>query len=91
MALSMVMVKVVSVEPTADTHLALMEGKTLYAIKDDQDTVQPYGFIVDYRPIEYIQKYIDEANHMIVGLPEELTDDDWIVWEFAGDVIVEEY
>lgn len=89
--LSMVMVKVVSVEPTADTQLQSMEGKTLYAIKDDKDNYQPYGFIVDYRPIEYIQRYIDEANNMIVGMPIELADDDWIVWEFACDVTVEEY
>ena len=53
--------------------------------------VQPYGFIVDYRPIEYVQKYIEEANNMIVGLPEELADDDWIVWEFACDITVEEW
>lgn len=89
--LSRVMVKVVSVEPTADTKLQSMEGRTMYAIKDDNDSYQPYGFIVDYRPIEYIQKYIDEANNMIVGMPIELADDDWIVWEFACDVTVEEY
>ena len=89
--LSMVMVKVVSVEPTADTQLHSMEGKTLYAIKDDKDNYQPYGFIVDYRPIEYIQRCIDEANNMIVGMPKELADDDWIVWECACDISVIEY
>lgn len=89
--LSMVMVKVVSVEPTIDTQLQSMEGKTLFAIKDDKDIFQPYGFIVGYRPIEYIQGCIDEANNMIVGMPEELADDDWIVWEFACDIMVEEY
>lgn len=89
MALSMVMVRVVSVSPSAD--IEVKEGCTMYAIKDDHDKVQPYGFIVSYRPIEYIQRYIEIANSMIVGLPEELTDNDWIVWEFANDILVEEY
>lgn len=89
--LSMVMVKVVSVEPTADTQVESMVGKTMYAIKDDMDSWQPYGFIVGYKPIEYIQKYIDIANNMGgEEIPPELTDDEWIVWEFAVDVIVEE-
>ena len=89
--LSMVMVKIVSVELEADTKVESMVGKTMYAVKDDMDSWQPYGFIVGYKPIEYIQNYIDIANNMIVGIPEELTDDDWIVWEFACDVTVEEY